>query len=135
MNDCKKERALVLLGSPCDTNMYPDGPSTVAEVKKSPKSLCPRYAECAKGFGVLGGRAMQEGRHMAKFILQGGTLSREKRDFQNQMTFGSGVVWSSDRVTFEILDSEKEIEEKVVEFAAMLVRSVGDEKSTRRLDK
>lgn len=104
-----RERELVLNAVFCDTNLYLDGPKTVAEAKAQGRSLCPHYEECNESGGFLHPEtghqcAMNMGLQVAQFsIKEGHSIVREMNDFEKENICPKrGWVFSSDRKHFEI---------------------------------
>ncbi len=118
-----KERQLILRASPCETNIYADGPETIEEVKKLGKCLCPNHAVCSRGFSTLriDGCIMQMATKVAQYVLKGGTLDGEMLDFSREFDFGNGMFWSPDRKTFETIADKGSAVEKVRSFAKSLI--------------
>lgn len=126
-----RESKLILGGSPCDTNFYPDGPKTVAEYREKGKSLCPYYQKCKIEGGNSNSRTgweclMRYALDVAGYVVkQGNTVKKEiggefRRFFVNTNPPG-GYIYSSDRREFVFLKDKSEALKKIEEFAAQVV--------------
>lgn len=124
-----REKKLIFDAEPCDTNLYPDGPATVANAKSEGKSFCPHYEKCKQGalhpktgyqctmlFGVQVTRFALKERH---------SIEAEMQDFRKEAPYPSkGYLWSSDRKTFEVIMDHEEAMKKVQKFANMVFGDV-----------
>ena len=129
-NSVKRERAMIMDGSPCDTNFHADGPRSIAEAKKQGKSPCPHLEECDAGglntntgYGCL----LMYGRDVASFVVErGNTVHDEvhgefKKFFMSSCNPPHGFVWSPDRKTFVLIADKNNALKKVEEFAEQVV--------------
>lgn len=117
----KKETKLLLDASPCDTNFYEGGPTTVVEAKKIGKSNCPHLSKCLANHHQC---IMRSGVLVAGFVAsQGNTIEDEvEGDFKKEILGEipkEGLVWSPDRKKFTFITDKKEILSKVKEFATL----------------
>ncbi len=129
----KKEKALILEVSSCDTNLYPDGPVTLTEAKKIGRDRCPFLSNCQDGGLSRTGRqcAMLHGVHVARYALRGNhSVSVEMKDFRREMkgkisqAARNGIIWSKDRTGFEVIKDITKGIDKIEEFAKMVLGEV-----------
>jgi hypothetical protein len=118
-----KERTLIFDGSPCETNLHPDGPETVADARQLGRQPCPYYDRCNRGFLRDHQCVMRMGVEVAKYVLRGGvSLGREMQDFRRDAPRpAGGYIWSEDRENFELVTDFSLVVEKVREFAWQLL--------------
>ena len=118
-----REKRLVLEGSPCDTNLYPDGPKTVTEAKTAGPVHCPHRHKCEKELTGDTGLdcIMLRGLEVAKNALkEAHSIDKEMRDFGKFFESHhppKGFVYSANRKEFEIIKDRREIIAKIREFA------------------
>lgn len=124
-----KEHRLMLQASPCDTNLHPAGPATLAEAKRLGRSICPHFAKCDKGDLANGFQcAIKFGADVARYALkERHSVEREMVDFRDELA-GSmsqmarkGIIWSEDRQDFQIISDIEEGIGKIEKFAKMLL--------------
>jgi len=125
----KKDYNLIMDASPCDVNLYPDGPPNITEVKKLGRQLCPYFSKCNSGL-LSGGHqcAILFGSQVAQNALkEGHSVDAEMTDFRREMTgqlprmAPKGIIWSADRKTFEIITDTKKAMAMVSAFAKMVL--------------
>ena len=121
-----REKRLVVDGSFCDTNLYPDGVQTVAEAKKKGRDFCPHYKECQGGFLDTHACVMLYGIEVAKESLKSGSVAVEMREFRREhFVPREGWVYSLDRKEFKIVPDGEQANLLVEQFAHV---ALGDAK-------
>jgi hypothetical protein len=118
-----KERSLIFDGIPCDINMHPDGPKTLAEARQAGRQPCPYWDRCSSGFLRDHQCVMSMGREVAKYVLSNGvSLGREMQDFRRDAPRpAGGYIWSADRENFELITDFGQVVERVRGFARQLL--------------
>lgn len=125
-----KERRFIIEGFPCEVNLYPDGPRTFAEAEENPQP-CPWLKRCCEGLLTQGYQCvMSFGKQIAVSALENGvSVATEIKDFLDYppedlaVKACNGMIWSPDRMTFEILSLEEGIG-KIGKFARMILKGI-----------
>lgn len=130
-----RDQNLVLRASPCDVNLYADGPQTLAAARRS---ICPHFATCNRS-GYLGPHGhqciMQTGSHVAQFMIRDGTtLEAELRELRQAEASRppKGWVFSPDREHFEIITDCEAALRKVTAFAQTVLGTAVAKDEQRR---
>ncbi len=123
-----REVDLILGGSPCDTNFYPNGPRTVKEAMAAGRCICSHADKCKKGrnsengFACIMDYAIQVARSVIK---EQSEVHREVygdfRRYFEAHTPKKGCVFSKDGKTFEFVTDKDEVLKKVEEFALQVL--------------
>lgn len=123
----KRTAAFIRDSTPCDTNLFADGPKTIAEAIILGRQLCPNFPKCERR-GYLGPNEhdciMIQGVRVARLVLQSGnSLEQEMETFSKELNRITrlGAIWSSDRITFQAELVTAEYHRKVREFAQELL--------------
>lgn len=124
----KRERRLVLDGSPCDTNFYEDGPRTIQESKARGRQMCPHYSKCQRGNDEVNGFQciMRHATEVARYsIKERHSVDVEMNDYRrmkfDQLNPPKGWVWSVDRKNFVMLTDEVDVLTNIQSFARQIV--------------
>ncbi|MCC7160399.1 hypothetical protein IT399_01575 [Candidatus Nomurabacteria bacterium] len=123
MSDKKKKREdiLIMEGSPCEYDLYPDGPRTLEEAVKMNDQVCPHYKEC-KSTEHSGYRGQ------SCIMLLATCLARERLNGKTEkfktlidaINPPNGFVWSEDRKTFVVIADKKRARELIDKFVDQL---------------
>lgn len=117
----------------CDTNLYPDGPKTVEEIRARGRELCPHLSKCQQGGFIHPENhqcVMMNGAEVARnAVKEGHSVSEEMRDFRVAgLHPPGGWIVSLDRKTFSIISDGAEALNLVEHFAHIALLD-GEEKS------
>ncbi len=124
-----KNHLFILEASPCDINLYPDGPKSLSEAKQLGRQLCPFSEKCGKKLNLITGFqcVMYFGTQVAQHCINNRhSIETEMKDFKKEfLSFIAhrGFVYSPDRKEFTIITDRKEAFEKIKEFAKMVLES------------
>ncbi|MFH1671535.1 MAG: hypothetical protein ABH889_02050 [Candidatus Portnoybacteria bacterium] len=123
-----REKELVLNGSPCDINLYKDGPRTVAEARKVGRLSCPNLEKCQKGeldakkgYGCIMMRGLQVAQNALKEKHNIDTEMQDFGRFLESYRPPKGFIYSSDRKIFRLITERHEASVKIREFAMTII--------------
>ncbi|MDP2933044.1 MAG: hypothetical protein Q8N81_02840 [bacterium] len=118
-----REAQLISTASPCDANLFQDGPETLDEVASIGRSLCPHFGTCDKS-GFLGQHqcVMLLGLQAAQASLQqeisvAAVMEAYSNDIPRPV---EGFVYSADRKTFTVIPRAEALV-KIAEFARTVI--------------
>ena len=121
-----REKGMILDCSPCDVDLYKDGPKTVAEARAKGREYCPNLAECKKWAGSTTGidcimmRATQVAQNA---INERHSISAEMKDFREFFKDHKprGFYHSEDRKTFVTITDRADALNKIESSANMIL--------------
>ena len=124
-----KEHLFIFEVSPCDTNLYPDGPKSISEAKQLGRQLCPYSKKCKEKLNPKTGFqcVMSFGTQVAQYCINNQhPVEVEMKDLKKEfpsLIAPKGFVYSSDRKEFTIITDRNEALEKIEKFAKMVLES------------